>query len=716
MTKSLCHYRFGLVSGFGLAMALAAPAFAQDEPAPPPANSSQLGEIVVTAQRSKENLQKTPVAVTAFTADAIKRYNIHGIKDIQQVAPNVQFYGSTGATGGVVPYIRGGGTTSSGIITSEPEVGIYIDDVYQSRLSAQFIDMIEIDRIEVLRGPQGTLYGRNTSAGALKIVSQEPSDQMHVDATLATGSWNERYGKLYAAGPVSKDGRWRAGFSTIYDARDGGRQYDVTTKKKVGAYNFEGVQGELDYVDDKFNIRMKGSYTNYRSDGYYASSLVPGTTLTTYYKDFLPTSGSYKDVLTPTPSYALARQASGSVNATYNVADHIQFQSISAYQTLEDHWHADISGGLAYAALGIATPGYFDAFNRISLSSDRAFSQELQLRGSFLDSKFDFVTGLYYFDEHGQSAVTSSILLAPSFLGIHTAVQSYAAFGQLTYHITSKLSLTGGGRYTSDHKSLDAVLNTTPVTNKNVFNNISPKGAINWQTTRNLLLYASYSEGFKAGGYNGLATSVIGLQTPYETQTVDAYEVGMKSEWFDHRLRFNVSAFINKYSKLQQQAVTATGSFITVNYNANHKGVETELAYKVTPDLTLWSNGVHNDGHYTGVGAFSGNRMTNIFKWQATVGADYTKSVGVIKLLLGANYNYRSDYFATPDQAIYGHAPSVHLVDAYVGAEYNHWSLMLQGKNLTNVQYWTTGLGFGPVAQRLYGDPRTWRLSLSYKL
>jgi iron complex outermembrane receptor protein len=206
-----------------------------------------LADITVTATRSSSSVQKTPLAVTAFDSSALKRLQISNVKDVSQVAPNVQIAPVTAGTAGIAPYIRGGAVTDGGDITAEADVGIYIDDVYQPRAAASMIDALDIDRIEVLRGPQGTLYGRNSAAGALKIVTRTPADQLSVSAEAGTGSWNERFVKGVVSGPLNSDGSLRGGISAMYRANDGGRQYDATLNKAVGAQNFVGTMANLYY-------------------------------------------------------------------------------------------------------------------------------------------------------------------------------------------------------------------------------------------------------------------------------------------------------------------------------------------------------------------------------------------------------------------------------------------------------------------------------------
>lgn len=693
------------------------PALAQAQDAAP---TEGLGDIVVTATRSSASVQKVPVAVTAISGEAIARLQINSAKDIGQIAPNVVIVSVTGGSAGITPFIRGGGVTDGANITSEPEVGIYIDDVYQPRAAASFIDALDLERVEVLRGPQGTLYGRNSSAGALKFVTRLPSETMSFKAELGIGSWDEQYGKASFSGPVTEDGRLRAGFSGIYRKRDGGRQYNATLDRKVGAEEFTGFQGDIYYAGDLVNVRLKGFYSNFTSDGLYPVALDPFYAGSDY-QEIQPTSGSYRTVLSPTPSYTKDRQYGGSLTINADLSDNWQVSAISAYSKLTDDWAVEFSGGVPFTAFGVPVPGIAALFDRESLSDQSSFSQELQLHGKMFDGFLTFVGGVYYFHESGDQIVDSAIFFTPTLAEYTIDTNSYAAFGQFGVHFNDRLTLSLGGRYTEDHKSLDATLNGTPVVRQDKFKDFLPKASLDFQVTPNLLTYASYSEGFKAGGYNGLASTPEQLDSPFAPQKVKAYEIGIKSEFLDHKARVNLSAFINKYSSIQQQYVTPAGDFLTENYQATHKGIEAEISLRPIPELTLWANGVYNDGTYEGAAStanatsFVGNRMTNVFKYQGTLGADLAVGAGPGKFVLGGNYTARSGYFATPDNSFIGQIAATNIVNAYVGYELDKWSLRLSAKNLTDDRYWTTGFGFSVVRPRFMGDPRTWRLSLGYQ-
>lgn len=234
----------------------------------------------------------------------------------------------------------------------------------------------------------------------------------------------------------------------------------------------------------------------------------------------------------------------------------------------------------------------------------------------------------------------------------------------------------------------------------------------------------SYTQGFKAGGYNSLADTTEALETAYDMQVVTAYEAGVKSQWWNNRIRLNLASFFNDYENLQQQSVTDSGVFITENYDAEHYGLEADFRVRVSSDVTLWANGVYQDSEYTdssvegeqSAGDLIGNEMTNVFAFQYALGVDYSVDIGDGTLALGANVNRKADHYSSPDNAEMGHIPAVTLYDAYASYTYDRWKVTLAGKNLTDEKYWFTGFGFDVIQTRMMSDPRMWRLSVAYTI
>ena len=681
-------------------------ALAQDEAA------GLLEEVTVTAQRTAERLQDVPLSVTAFSAETMDRLQINSVLDLTRLAPNVKFDNVTGGTTGLKPYIRGGGITDGGTITAESEVGVYVDDVYMARISAAVVDFAEVERIEVMRGPQGVLYGRNTSAGAVNIITRGPSEEFEATSQIGYGTWNERRLKGFVSGPVSADGRWRASLNGMIRGRDGGRQENVTTGKDVGEEDFYGLQGDLAFVGDAFSARFTLSHTDTESDGQYAvNNNVTGTGANTV---ITPVTGSYYKVASPIPSFTEVKQTNAILRLTWDF-DGGRITSISGYSDLDDQWGEDFSGGVAGGLLGIPGNPTVALFDRTSLNEQHQFSQELQASGSAFDGRLEYLGGLYYFTEKADGEVRDVIFFAPSSVIFSPETTSKAVFGQLTWNFNDQWAAIAGGRYTEDDKQLDAILSGTPLAPvENEYSKFTPKLGINYKITPSVLLFASYSEGFKSGGYNGLASTAVQVRTPFQPQYTDAWETGIKADLLGNTLRVNVSAFKNEISNRQQTLTLPNGTFIVENYNADLKGIEAEVTWRATEALSLWTSLALNDGKYTAGGSSAGalgsiinNKLPVFPDYTATVGADYSLQVGNGTLRFGGDYNVRDEYFSTADNAPIGAVEKQDFLSAYVGYDIGKWSLQLAGRNLLDEEGWQTGFGFSFVQPRFAIDPRT---------
>lgn len=671
-----------------------------------------LEEIVVTAQRSDQKLQDVPVAVSAISSEAIQRLAVTSAQDLNRLAPNVKFDGVTGGTAGLKPFIRGGGITDGAFVTAESEVAIYVDDVYRARLSAGLLDFMELERIEVLRGPQGVLYGRNSSAGAVNFITKGPAASFTGSLEAGFGTWNERRLRGYLSAPLSADAKWRGSINAMVRGRDGGRQYNTTLNKKVGEEDFSGVQADLAYVGDTIEGRLTGFYMDGSTDGQYAVA----TTVDAQGK-IVPVSGSYRRVQTPTPSFTKVKQYGGTLRLSADLPLG-RITSISAYSKLDDSWRQDFSGGVLPSALGMSGTTPLALFDRTLVGTQQQFSQELQLAGGTSTDLIQYLAGLYYFHESGRQDIDSVIFFAPSNTMYDIKTDSYAAFGQLTLNATDALALVAGGRYTIDEKSIDASFAGTGIQLANTYRRFTPKLGINYKLAEDVLAYASYSEGFKAGGYNGLAGSAAELALPFKPQISKVYELGLKSDLFDHRARVNIAAFYNKIKDRQQPVNTGNGGFLVENYDMTIKGIEAELSVRAQPWLTLWANGSLNEGEYddsgTG-GSLSDKEPPSLPTWQFSLGFDGDVPAGPGKFVFGADYNNRDSYFSTPDNAQIGFIDSQDFLAAYVGYELGRWKLQVNGKNLLDRQAWQTGFGFSVVQPRFAVDPRTVLATLRFK-
>lgn len=682
--------------------------------APPAATpDDQLQTITVTAQRTRQKLQEVPASVTAFSADAMDRLQIQTAMDVSRLVPNVKIDAVTGGSTGLKPYIRGGGVSDGGQITSESEVGVYVDDVYRARLSASLVEFVELDRIEVLRGPQGVLYGRNSSGGAVNLITRGPSDEFGGNVELGYGSWNDRRIKGFVTGPISSDHKWRASVQGMFRDRDGGRQHNVTLNKDVGGGRFDGVQGDLAFVDANVEGRLTVFSMRTNDDGQWA---VPNTVTGSSIK---PSTGDYRTVASPVESYTRVKQDGATFKVSANLSG-AKVTSITGYSHLSDAWRQDFSGGVSLGGPRVAL------FDRISDTGQHQFSEEVQVSGKAMQDKLEYVGGLFYFSEKGQQDVFSSIFFTPSRVIFRPDTSSTAVFGQLTWHMDDKLALLLGGRQTTDEKKLDGTLNSTAFSQSNTYRRFTPKVGLDYKVDPEVLTYISYSEGFKSGGYNGLASSIAQITQAFLPQYTKAYEAGIKADLLNRTLRLNTALFYNDIKNRQQTLTVASGpaagTFVVENYNAELRGLELELAWRAMKGLSFWGNASFNHGRYKSCSTAAAvtcsiinNKLPVFPNHTFTLGFDYDTKLGAGKVKFGADYSMRGDYFSTADNVLIGAVPKQKFLNAYTGYDMGDWSFQLAGKNLLQQEGWQTGFGFAVVQPRFAIEPRTVQISVKYR-
>lgn len=659
-------------------------------------------EIVVTSQRTEQRLQDVPVSVTAITSEDIETRQITSPLDIQRLSPNVKLDGVTGGSAGLKAFIRGGGVTDSAFVLSESEVALYTNDVYNSRLQAALVDFAEIERIEVLRGPQGVLYGRNSSAGAINIITKAPADELTGSVQVGYGSWNERRVKGYLSVPLSED--WAFSVNGMVRGRDGGKWYNRTLDRKVGEEDMAGGQFDLAYKGDVIDGRLNVFYIDFSSDGLYATN----TQVTN--GQIVPISGDYRTVLSPDLSSTKVKQWGSSLNLAADYGGGT-LKSITGYSELDDSWFIDFSGGVPTGS----TPPYAALFERGAVSDQWQFTQELQ--GAGTAGIVDYVAGIFYFHETAGQDIDSRIFFAPSKTIFGATTDAWAGYGQVTINVSDALALVAGGRYTIEDKTLDASIGGLPARSRDSWQKFTPKLGVNYKLTPDILLYASYSEGFKAGGYNGLASNAAQLSAAFRPQITTAYEVGIKGD-LGRTLRFGLTGFWNDIVDRQQTVNLNNGGFLIENYDVTIKGIEAEIAWRPVQGLQLWGNGALNDGKYTGSSVATASLLNkeppSLPDYLFTVGFDYRVDLGGGEVKLGADFNRRDVYFSTPDNAAIGSIEPQEILNGYVGYETGPLTFTVSGKNILQEEGWQTGFGFASIQPRFIIEPRTWLATAKY--
>ncbi|MEM8615479.1 MAG: TonB-dependent receptor, partial [Pseudomonadota bacterium] len=556
ITRKMKPVYAGLAAS-ALALTLGHPgAFAQDDSGDE-SEVRRLGPVTVTAQRREQALLDVPLSVTAFDAATLEATGAVDITTIQRATPNATIEVARGSNSTLIAFIRGVGQQDP-LWGFEPGVGLYVDDIYIARPQGAVLDIFDIERIEVLRGPQGTLYGRNTIGGAIKYVTARLSDEPSLRAKVNVGNYNQF--DAIASGSTPLGDKLAIGAAIAKYDRDG-----FGTNLNTGAEHYDKdmlayrVSAEWAPSDELF-IRAAFDRTEDDSDAKHGHRLLPDAART------LPVTSNVYDTRAGIGDANSVETEGYSVTVEWEPNDTVTLKSITAYREGET-----------------VTPIDFDAlpqndFDVPAVYFDDQFSQEFQ--ALFDTGKLSGVAGVYYLN--GNASGGFDVILGGLGLTIYQAgdqnKQNYSIYGDATYEFTDQFSLTLGGRYTIDETKADVLrelwlgsgsgsfsaANTTSLFAgaQTDFRDLTrsdeeftPRVSLSYKPTENLNLYATYARGFKAGGFDPRAREDLdpfGLsEQGFGPETVDSFEVGLKGNLLDNRLQFSTAAFFADYSDQQ---------------------------------------------------------------------------------------------------------------------------------------------------------------------
>jgi iron complex outermembrane receptor protein len=784
-----------------LAMAAATPAQAQDKgpavgaaPQSPAAAASTaatdnnaVGEVVVTAEFRRENVQQTPIAITAVSGQMLQNRGQTSIAQVANQAPNVTLKAQGNAFGpSLGASIRGVGQYDFDPAL-EPGVGMYVDDVYYPTLTGSILDLLDLDRVEILRGPQGTLAGQNSIGGAVKLYSKRPDANEGGYVEGSYGSLNHleaRGGIDFALVPDQLFVRLAAvtnhydGYVTRYDygclfpgsgvpAMVGANRNCVTGKE--GGKDYSAARVAVRYTpNDKLELNLIADYT-------YDSSENPATTLlhtaplsaggdalvssaygVSYGPQFIPANpyASYASYYMPAGSIgpfssnALAATdrsqykgwgVSGDINYRFN--DTYSLRSITAFRGYTSDWSEDNDVSPLPLGLGIEHLAH------------QQVSEELRFNGGF-GKLIDYTLGGFYFDEKTTYASHQNLWYPGIILDFlqddPVDAQTKAVFGTANLHVTDKLTLRGGFRYTDQTKDYhyvrvnpDGSFNPIVGPLNGQTGNFSGtrwdwRADIDYQWTPNFMAYAEASTGFKGGGVNPRPFVVAQVQ-PFGPETLTAYEIGFKSQWLDHKVRLNVSAFWNDYNAIQLTLLSCPQfggpgpcALPTNAGNAHVKGAEAETEIHPFGGLELDGSVSYLDFKYTslagydpalGVSTTTGVSPSDVTpytpKWKWSIGAQYSIPVGTLgELIPRVDLSYQGSVYSNALNGPLNYIPSYTVGNARLTWRNGKgdWEAAVEVSNFTNKLYYLTtfdltGAGGGSVSAQP-AMPREWSVSV----
>jgi iron complex outermembrane receptor protein len=628
--------RLALWTGVSMAAVIGAAslggvASAQTAVAAPPSDAgaatpSTAGEVIVTAQRRSERLQDVPIAVSNFTASQIDQQQIHATDDIPRLIPNMTVTNNTGTGSGNVYFLRGLGQTES-FATFDPQVGQYVDDIYIGRGSAANFGLFDVDNIEVLRGPQGTLFGRNSTGGAIVISLAKPKDTFGGYVDIGYGAYNRVFGSASVNIPINDQVLTR---SAIYGVRDDGYVDDVTTGQKLNAHGDVGFREAVllkpaNLSNVTWNLSADTEESTYNA---VQNSPIDGKRIS--YSGFgvlsaptpvvgaAPIFTDFANILKESATSLANGEDLKTWGAMSNIA--IRFSSgtlniITGLRGQDQLGAADFPFPAVSGALVPFDQSSLGQFGIALNSTDRQYSQEVKWNGEAFGGKLNYTGGLFYLYEQNNTAfvetLTVPIAAATSF-GLelsspeHFHNETYSAAGYLQgdYHVTDKLTFTLGARYTDERKyydvnALSSAAGATGYDTADVVadgnanhlhtDKFTPRIALQYKLTPDIMTFISATEGFQGGGWNSLTQSAQ-LVTAFRPETVWTYEGGVRTEWLEKKLILNADVFYNNVDNYQLITLGPGGgaNFVTENAASMEAyGLEVDATYHPIRDLTL---------------------------------------------------------------------------------------------------------------------------------
>lgn len=714
-------------------------------------SAGQIQDIVVVAQRRSESAQDVPIALTAIGGEALEAAKIDTLGDLTRGVVGIQYDSSSTQRNEL--FIRGIGTNRFDI-GSDPSSGVYIDEVYQPRFADVLTGLLDVERIEILRGPQGTLFGRNTIGGAISVFSADPTNELTGRFTGSYGNRNLVELGATVSGPVSDAVRVR--LTGSYRDRDGFMRDTVSGRHNgVESYSVRGTV--LADISDTVTFRLSGSYFESRQSALLGNPeslpffLVGPLTLQALDSD--PFAGAYT-----ISGGNRIRNAQLNGRLTRE-SDDVVVTALASWIGFNQRPSQDLDGAAA------------DILNYRGFSRSDTFSGEVRFASqdggaATFGDRVQWLAGVYYFSDDGREDTaftvgTDNILsfllanqqcfnpatCAPPFIVptltytdsnvLTSHLQSIAAYAQATIDIAGPVSLTLGGRYTHDQRRYeftgDGSIPGLPlipvdfaVRGKPTSSAFDPRVALEVRPADDVLLYASWSRGFKSGAVQSTAPNPIIAGLVTDPERVNAYEVGFKADFFDRRVRLNVSAFENRFRDLQVRRVTLiNGNPTAISENAatsTIRGIEVEGAVIPFSGFRIDGSYAYLDAKYdeyvVGGGLdFSGNRMPRAPLNRFNVAGNYeTALFGDTQLNLRVAYNWTGSFFFQPSNLAIEREEAYGLTDvsAQIILPNERTSVQFWGRNIFNVTYRTY---LDPLDQEriaAYGDRATYGITLSH--
>ena len=783
------------------ALSLPISVFAAAAPDSSAARQQVLEEVIVTAQRREENLQETPISVSAFSVDALEQMGVHEAGQVAGYTPNLQINKPPGSYTNYGYSMRGLSSTDPSLLT-EPTVGLYADGVYIARISGAAFELLDLERVEVLRGPQGTLYGRNTIGGAINVISKKPTEDFGLEARASVG--NRDYQRLQARIDTGRHGDVAAKLSYSNWSKDGivgnsQRDYDLGEVDESEALRLALRWTPtdtlwVDYVYDKLDNLSNGGLPQI----VHARPFQVGLGGAIYAQMAAAASAQRVSALPQYFSYEpdTWSEIEGHALTAEWARENITLKSITSYREWDGGTTGNVYGSFPSDGMtvldgmgGVVPEGQMvPIFLATRVSSQQQFTQELQIVGTALDDRLRYTAGVYYFEEQSEEdnpqtfvipavmaygglpqGTQSFLCQDPTFadptacLGKDTILsspvfnygadnESVAVYGQFSYQFAPKWEATVGLRYTEDDK--EAFLSQSGIIrNEGIdvvraqesWSNLNPSFNLSYQATDRINTYATIATGYRSGGNNARATTSESFATPFDEENIISYELGMKSDWLEQRLRINAAVFHYVYDDKQvPQFVAGSSGASSIITNAGEQeatGFELELTALPLEGLLLQLAYGYLDidinkfdtkpvDPVTGLPA--GSENVDITAYAKAAHSPQNNGSAVVQydlppfsfgqLTLRADATYTDERFFNPVTNLYDSAGEQTLLNARITLSQiplvnGTVRVAAWGKNLANKKYREWGIDFGALGYAIdsFQELRSYGLDLAYE-
>lgn len=690
-------------------------------------SSARSDDIVVTAQRREERLQNVPISLSALGSAQLSSRGAADITALVGAVPGLTISSFAGVNASNLVAIRG--------INGQPlpigagqATAIYLDGVYLSRPDAAFFSLDDVQRVEVLRGPQGTLYGRNATAGAINIITRDPGDRLEGGLDANYGNYNAVNVRGSLRGPLG--GGFSAGVSGSYNRHDG-YFINSVTGNRIGKQEAYTVRGKLGYTDPSgdFHAVLAGDSSRNAQEQVFKGGYQLSPTVV--YTGIGDPKFVSSDAISESQAWgAVIRSEGVSLTMNYTASPELVLTSISSYRKVTTDTQYD--GDATASSLILSS----------SFNSSKAFNQEL--RAVYTGNAFRLTAGFNYFHEDALFALGAR---SPALPVLRTSpvdtsnLKAWALFAQAEYDVVSNLTFVAGLRYNNEHRDFTVDFTKAPVPGPFNSGKVSdtaflPSFGVNFKAAPDVLLYAKVSKGYQAPGFNFLPAAALAPNT-FRPEKLWAYEAGIKSEFMDRKVTFNAAAFRYEYKDIQIRSVTGV-NITTVDNAASAKvqGFEASLALRPATGFTLSGQVTYLDNKYksfcqfisagapqgsdplcgTGFADRSGNRLNLAPTWSGGIDATYVAELGSGRLTLNANYAWESNvFYTTANEPLVSSGGWTKLGARVAYKLANGPEIYVFGKNLTDKRYIAYGARLNATLMPLgISEPRTYGVGVSY--